>query len=342
MKTIRFLIFFVLAFLIAQPMLLAIDDEDSRYQDTPQAGTFKISDILKEPVENLELELFAGSSLGYDDNIYLYHHDKVGSFFNESIFSAEAKYPMPIWNWIKLKMGYDFTHIMNFRNSDADLFNNIVSGGIETILYDLFTVDANYRLDFVRYPKDNQSNYLANEIEVGAKHDITDWISHRVSWEVMSKDFDRRKAWNHLYTIKLGDREDTRHTFEHEAVVTLFNRSLLKLSNKIYYNDSNFDFLDYYDYHAYKTSGSLIHLLTNKLSGRLNLSYQRKVYDQRTVSDKDKTQHDHLFTYGGSLLYDIIPSVSLVLNYTYRRNYSNENDQQYSGSIVTTGIYYSF
>lgn len=339
MRKIKFLMVLVCAILLTYPAF-AVEDEDERYPTI--AEPLNLSEMIKEPVENLELEFFAGSGIGYDDNIFLDHYDKVTSFFTETLFSAEAKYPMPVWDWIKLKLGYDLTHILYFRNSDADLFDNIVKGGIETILFDIFTLDVEYNLDFVKYPKDKQGNYLGNQVEAGIKYDITDWLYHRLGYQFLYKDFDRRKTWNRLLTIQLGDRRDRRHTFESEAGLTLFDSTLLKVSNKLYFNNSNDEYLDYYDYYAYKITSSLIQIITDKLSGRASFGYQRKSYDGRDVSDKNEAERDHLFIYGGSLLYDITPALSAGLNYTYRRNFSNENDQQYAGSIISTGIYYSF
>ncbi len=342
MKKIKFLVICLISmFLFASP-LLAVEDEDVRYPGLAGQEPFQLSDMIREPIDNLELDLFAGSSLGYDQNVYLDHYDRVSSFFTENIFSADARYPMPVFDWIKLRLGYDVTHLKYFRDSDADLLNNIVKGGVETVLYDVFTFDALYTLDIVNYPNDEQSDYYGQQIEVGATHDITDWLYQRISWQYLMKDYTKRKARSRIFTAKLGDREDTRHTFEHDAGLTIFDSTMLKLTNKIYVNDSNYDYNAQYEYGAYKITGSLIHLITDRISGRASFGYQMKDYQHRNISDAQEKQLDHLFIYGGSLLYDITPALSLGVNYTYRRNVSNENSQQYGGSVISSGLYYSF
>ena len=125
--------------------------------------------------------------------------------------------------------------------------------------------------------------------------------------------------------------------------VTHFGKLFVKVKNRYYFNESNDEYMDYYDYQAERVNLYTAYPLTEKLSVLLSGGYQYKDFKSRTITtDADKKEHDHLMTLGSGINYKILPSFYISANYTYRQNYSNDPMQEYSGSVSTAGINYFF
>ncbi|MFH1848012.1 MAG: hypothetical protein ABH825_02195, partial [Candidatus Omnitrophota bacterium] len=118
----------------------------------------------------------------------------------------------------------------------------------------------------------------------------------------------------------------------------------LKLKNQYFQNDSNDQYLDYYDYSAYRVDATVVMpLVFKQLYGLVNLGYQYRDYDDRTtVDDSTKTQKDDLYSIVAAVIYDLNDAFSVSLNYTYNQNESNESYEEYSGSTLSLGAHYAF
>lgn len=344
---ILFLSFLLMGLYIPPLSILAVEDVEEQY---PTVGRKKsveedilkdiIPTLIRKKIGKLKVDISASVTGGYDANVNLDRYDEDGSIFMQESVAIYGKYP--ISNIFTLRGGYDLTSIKYFKFSEPDLLDNILTVGIDTKIADNFLWSVDYMADFVGFPHDKFSEYTLNQIETSLRHDITDWLYQKIGYQFFYKHYPKWKIRNNLGSFRLGDREDTRNTVVHQLGLYIGDKTFLKTENKLYYNDSNEAYLDYYDYRALKTKATVTHLITDKLYGSANFAYQYKAYNKRGVSDNVFDQRDHLFIYGGSVFYDVIPSVSVGVSYDFRKNYSNENVQRYEDHIISSGIYCAF
>jgi hypothetical protein len=138
-------------------------------------------------------------------------------------------------------------------------------------------------------------------------------------------------------------RRDERSVLRHEMGAYVGNVAKLKCINEYYWNESNFQYLDYYDYMSYRIGGSLITVLMPKVFGTTNFYYTRRRYDSRTLSDNNQsTQRDNLYTVTGSIIYDMTKDLSFFASYSHSENHTNEPLEQYVDTLYTVGANYSF
>jgi len=137
-------------------------------------------------------------------------------------------------------------------------------------------------------------------------------------------------------------RRDNRNQMNYEIGLHLFNKAILRTTIEFYKNNSNYQFMDYYDYWSFKVRPSFIYSITKNLYTSASFSYQQRRYDDRLSSNNDQHVQDNTYVFNTSILYDLSKSFTVAINYSYRENVSNDSLQKYSGSIVTGGLYYSF
>jgi len=289
----------------------------------------------------IELDFFAGVLQGYDNNVDL-NPDRNADGFLQTSIDTDLAYNFT--DDFRFKLGSDITNILYYQFNDADLLDIYTTLGFETDLYLLdfkFTLDTNYGFDVVYFPFDEDGTYLGNEVNVSAKHYINDSIYYKVGYFFLHKYFTSNKALGSNGNTTDDLRKDSRNGFDCEFGI-YFEKAVLKLKGHIFYNESNDLYYDYYDYWSWRLKPSVILLLTNKLYTIASFAYEQRNYDDRLSTKNNETVYDDTYTLNGSLLYDITPTFTLAVNYSYRENASNEPLQKYSGSIITAGAYFTF
>jgi len=339
---------FVIAAIFAAPAL-AVDNEDGQYSTVDvkpikkeEAVKYIIPTLVKKKYGNLNLGLSASIVGGYDTNVNLNRYDEDGSFFMQETLGLYADYIVS--DGLKVRGGYDFTSIKYTHFSDPNLLDNMFNIGADLDLTDTLVYSLDYTVDFVDFPHDKISQYTMNMFETAIRHNITDWLYHKLTYELFYKHYSNWKPRNDWgIIVDQRDRNDIRNTLTHQIGAFIGDKTFIKSENKVYWNDSNELFLDFYDYVSYKTKASLTRLITNKLYGTASFAYQYRSYDQRSVSDRGyKDQRDHLFVYSATLFYDIFPSISIGTSMDFRDNNSNENQQKYEDFVVSSGVYCVF
>lgn len=247
-------------------------------------------------------------------------------------------------NDIRLKAENDTTYIKYYRINDADLLDIYNTIGLEADMFDeLFTLGADYALDLVIFPHDEDGTYIDNQARVYMEQDIIfNLLYHEAGYEFSIKNYSHNKVLGSNKTRTSELREDLRHTVDYEVGMYLFNRAILKAKLEFYRNDSNYQYFDFYDYWSFKVRPSFILMLTKKLYTSSSFTYQQRLYDDRLSSEDNEHVYDDTYSFNVSVLYDVSKSLTLAVNYSYRENSSNDPLQKYSGSIITGGVYYAF
>jgi len=275
---------------------------------------------------------------GYDNNASL-DSSKQHDTFTQNTFGLGAEYKLSDSSKIKCRL--DETDITYWEYTDASLLDAAAAIGLEGNPNDNLILYAGYEFDILYYLKNERSNYLGHRGEISLKHLISDVFYQKIGYDYLFKEYSERQARDAAGT-RTKDREDSRHTIKYEIGAYPTDKILLKAKSFYFYNDSNDQYLDYYDYNAYKAALSVIYLITEKFYAYANGGYEFRDYKNRNVLNKNKDQEDDIWTASCALFYDLTESVSLGANYSYRENSSNDGSQEYAGSIVSAGVYYAF
>jgi len=351
----------ILLTLVFNPVVFAQGDKDIKRED--KVSTFNAMnyfdatmakvekalspvDVLTGPIKsklrdnNIDLNFFAGALQGYDNNVNL-DPDRKKDTFTDISLNTEVFY-----NYtpdIRLKVENDSTGIIYYNVTSADLVDIDTRAGLEVdLMDDRFTLGGDCAFDYVLFPNDKDGTYMGYELSGFLKNYMTPTIYHRIRYKWLLKYYSHDKTINGSKKRTDENRQDDRNAVDYEIGWYIQDRFILKTNFELYYNNSNYQYFDYYDYWSFRLRPSIIFMITKKLSTSGSITYQRRNYNDRLSTENDTHVKDNTLSFNVSLLYDISRSFTVAINYSYRENYSNEPLQRYSGSMATAGVYYSF
>lgn len=303
-------------------------------------------EVLTDPVKrhlrknNINLDFFGGVLQGYDNNVNL-DPDRKKAGFLETSLDTEITYNYT--DDIRLKVENYTTNVLYYDATDADLLDIYNKAGLEADIFDdMLTVGADYGLEFVIFPNDEDGTYLGNQAGIFIKHNISPNLYHKLGYKYLHKGFAHDKTLNSTPLRTSSLRKDNRHSFDYEAGFYFLDRAIIKTSVELYHNDSNYEYFKYYDFWSFKIKPSVILKIMDKLYASSSFSYRQRRYEDRRSSQHDAHVYDDTYSFNASLLYELTKSFTFAVNYSYRENVSNDPLQKYSGSIITGGLYYSF
>jgi hypothetical protein len=237
---------------------------------------------------------------------------------------------------------FSMTNVGYYNITDINILDSVIDATIERKVFGKFTLAAGYVFESLYFPHDSDGTFIKNEVNVSIKQAITRNIYQKFTDRLQFRDYLHNKVQDGN-GIPLSDlRSDVREVLEHELGAYPGKNTKVKFVNQVYFNYSNYQYLDYYDFLNYKTGFGLTHFFTKKLSTVSGVYYQRRNYDSRTCSDKEKHEKDNLYLVSTSLLYDISKNASVFFNYSHSENHTNEPLERYSDTIYSAGLYYSF
>ncbi|KPK42240.1 MAG: hypothetical protein AMJ78_03250 [Omnitrophica WOR_2 bacterium SM23_29] len=340
-----FLSIFLLAGSNPQTKAAEVLEEETtpKYLGAAQKKAYEKAEVVKG-TKVFKTKYFFAAAQGYDNNVNLDSQRK-GDTFSEGIFDAEAIYPITgRWDVFGGVGVHDITY---WDVTDASLVDTDLRFGFEGKFFGTVTLTALNDFEIIEYPYNEDGSYIGDKVGFKIKHLLPKTylpatFFHSFGYEYFYKNYMDRKASNGYGAKSPNDRVDKRHTLDCEFGA-YFKKAMLKFSGEYYFNDSNDQYLSYYDYQSRRIGLSLIYLLTDKMTAILSAGHQRKHFIHRiTRVDNTKLETDKIFTAGASIFYDIYKNVSLGLNYFYRENDSNDPIQEYSGSITSLGLYCRF
>ncbi len=322
------------------PSIFALTDVELRYPTVEVTQPTVPKKPAVKAAQKPSINMSASVLFGYDDNARLDHYDGVGSMFFQEAVGISGKYPVN--DTLAIRGSYDLTSINYLRTSDVDLMDNLFDVGVDKKIADNITWSFDYRPDIVGLPHDKLGKYTEHLFATSLRHDISKRIYQKITYEFSTKHYPKWQIRNNGGVFKFGKRNDLRNAVIHRLGLYLTDNIFLKEENEFYYNYSNEQYLEYYDYTSYITKTTLIHFTTKKLYEVANFSYQYIPYTKRTVSDQQEKERDNVFTFGGSVFYDFTSNLTVGTNFTYKRSLSNEGVNNYHDFIISSGIYCRF
>ncbi|MFQ5953179.1 MAG: hypothetical protein ACE5JK_07230, partial [Candidatus Omnitrophota bacterium] len=293
-----------------------------------------------QPYEKkLEVDISFEIQPGYDNNVDLNSKRRKDGFL-QSTANAEIDYPLT--ETMKVEGGVDlFTTIYYIYNVD-NIFDVAPYIELDWWITEDYRWQNKIMYDYFSYPNDKASTYSSVQLSTDMRQYLSDSVYHEIEYRYSERWYPDRKATRNDGIRDNADRKDNRNTIKYTigaSSATLY----LKLSNELYHNNSNDNFMDYYDYLVYRVRPSITYFFTDNIFANTNFSYKLILYDDRRVRENtERTVRDNTFTWGTSLFYDLTKNIMLGVTYVYTENVSNEPFNKYSGSIASGGVYYTF
>ena len=301
----------------------------------------KTLEIRKLPPKESSYKLSNRAALffGYDSNANLSSIRK-GDLFEEFLYSVD--FTKPFLGDMKATFDYDLD-VLNYNEKTdvSNILNHIRLGLHKDFL--ICSSGFGYDVGMLYYPNNEDGNFIFHRGFFYLKKDISNKTYHKLEFQYGLKDYRDERALAHtINTYKDDDRFDKRSSAEYSVASLIFPELLIRWRAKFSLNDSNAQFLDFYDYKSYKTSLSLYYKLLERVSLQSTFTYIRKKYDERTVVQGAYRQRDNLYSATVGAVYKLDEINSLSLHYTYRENFSNDFFGDYSESIISFGWRCSF
>jgi opacity protein-like surface antigen len=316
---------------------LCADEEDTRdkHKDLQQPVVQKPAITSSGIKDKLSYNFYIGALEGYDNNVYL-DPGRKGDTFDQVMADAVVRYRLN--DNLNLKARYDFTSITYHKFTDVSMLDNQISASFEYFPQNRLRIEAGYLVDFVNYLKGKDSDFMKDGPFAGMRYYINKKTYIGGMYQYNTYDYRARKTRDSLNQITDITRKDKRNTVMAEFA-TYMGKLFVKIKNTYFWNNSNYEYLDFYDYNSERINLYTAYPITDKLTVLLNGGYQRRDFKSRTtIKDPNKKEHDNIMMLGGGLSYKLLPSCSISLNYSYRQNYSNDPVQEYSGAIGTIGV----
>jgi len=278
---------------------------------------------------------------GFDNNVYL-DSSRKGDMFEEFLFSSSAAKMLNPFIRGKLSYFVDYLNYNEFR--DASSLYNRFAASIEKMC-GAGSIGTEASLAYLYYPNYDLGNALFYKGELYVKHPY--WFLKKAEGKAFAhfgiKDYQNAQALNDdLGRYLDNERLDKRYGFGYEIAGFMSKKTYLIFNLMAEKNDSNAQYVDYYDYILYRTFLEFDYRIIKRWYLLTALGMERRYYQSRTVTLRDYKQHDNLYTANIGLLYRLTRDKSVTLNYGYRQNQSNEPLEEYSESMVKAGIEFRF
>ena len=286
-----------------------------------------------------KVQFLFGQSVGYDNNVFL-DSRRDEAAFSQTFF--KATYTNPLNKKTKGILSYELMALLYPDAVDASLIKNGFYGGFENKLADKVTLSSGLGFVIYDYPYSGGDDFLDYKANIKVKHDLPMKMFHALRYEFLFRDYSERRIRTISGATSEKKREDNRYTVGYELGKYL-KKDLLKGDIQYYYNDSNETYLKYYTYDSVLFGPSWTHLFNNKLFSYMSFLREWRDYRTRTISQNAGFKEwDRTYIITSALYYNLRKDLTLNLNYTYRENWSNEPTSTYSGSLITTGLFYKF
>jgi hypothetical protein len=320
---------------IILPVLADEEDTRDKHKGLQQPVIQKPATTASGVKDGLSYNFYIGASEGYDNNVYL-NSSRKGDIFDQVMADAVFRYRLN--DRLNIKARYDLTSLTYHRFTDVNMFDNQVSASLEYYPQNRLKFEAGYIVDFVDYLKGSGSDFIMDGPFAGLRYYIDKRSYIGGIYQYNTYDYRSRKTRDISNQVAGITREDKRNTVIAEFA-TYMGELFVKVKNTYFWNDSNDQYLDFYDYNSQRIGLYTAYPVTEKLALLLSGGYQRKDFKSRTtIKDPAKKEHDNIMMLGGGVCYKILPACSISINYSYRQNYSNDPMQEYSGGIGTIGV----
>ncbi len=287
------------------------------------------------------VKVSVSTAYGFDDNAGLSSARQSDSFAQES---ATVRYKKLLNAKSQLRLGYSALNVNYFDATDQNILSQQASAGLNVILAPEWMWENEYTFQHLDFTRNEAVTQYSNGLRTGLLRKLSKRASAGAGFTVAGTQYENKKTRSGDGLFSADDeRTDGRWGLDAKFNYKLHPKLLMNLGGMAYWNDSDDQFHDYYDYASYKLLGGLSWLMSERWISFWRLSYERREYDSRPLKNNaDKQQSDDAMTAGVSVFYKVDKNLSVGSTYTYRQKWSDEPSQEYSGALGTLGLYYNF
>ncbi len=320
----------------------AVDEQiTDRYPSTSQPPE-KIKEVEEDvPFERKLTEItgFVDLQQGYDNNVDL-NSQRHKDGFLQGTANIDVKYEQA--DNLKLRAGVDLFEAIYYKHNVNNLLDVSPYAGFDLEITPEIISRNRVMFEYFSYPNKKESTFSGIVLTSYLRHYISRTLYQEVGYEYIRRWYPDKKVALHEAQEGNIDRGDERYRVKYN-VGMYSDRFFVRLSNEFARNNSNYTYQEYYDYWYYRVKPSIMYFFTEKLYTAVGVIYKRTKYkDRRSTDDPTKIVIDNTVICDATLYYDITSGMTFGLTYAYSENFSNDPYQQYSGSVVSGGIYYSF
>ncbi len=275
---------------------------------------------------------------GYDRNPNLIGTRK-GSGFTEQDFGLG--YVHQLGSRVIYRLTGNTRYVNYYKFSNLNSFAPTLRGETAIELSPHFFIESEYDARWFWRPDDAQGNFNEQEVKVGVKHYlIPKRLYHEPSYIFQYRNFTKAKARLTDGSPGPDGRNDTTHRLDYEIGVHLMPQLLFSVHNQYGRNDSNDQFLDFYDYSFYQVTPSVTWEVSKPLLAVVGVQFQRNNYDNRAV--RGMAEREDFTAFFGSLFYHVTENASVGFHWVYSKDDSTLPELEYQDSSLSLGVHIHF
>ncbi len=286
------------------------------------------------------LDSYIQLSGGYDTNPRLTSIRK-GDSSGDLRYTLFYKQRLKHEFYLNFNYNVDITGYSKFKEL-SNLLNDVVLS-VDKVINKYFGFGAGYDYSDFFYPSGKLSDYYFHKGFIYLRNTITKNFYHQLTLEYGYKVYTNQKAL--AYTIDTYQdmyRHDYRQAVNYTIGAQWAQKVFVNFHTKFSINDSNALFENYYDYKSWEFSPFVNYLINDKFSVYLTVTDKAWYYKSRQVSNQSLTRWDNTLTVSTGLRYKLNPKNTLMLDYSYNDNVSDDQTAEYLGHTFTAGWQHRF
>ena len=232
-------------------------------------------------------------------------------------------------------------YVNYYKFANENLFEQTLRGEGAVELTPHFFVESEYAACWFWKPHDAQGDFIEQEVKTGLKHYlIPRRLYHKPSYIFQYREFTKAKARVSSGDPSTSGRHDTTHRLDYEIGVHPTQWLLFQIHNQYGRNDSNDQFLDFYDYSFYQVTPSVTWEIAKPLFLVTGVQFQHNHYDDRAV--RGSAERENFTAFFGSLFYHVTENASIGFHWVYAKDDSNLPELRYQDSSLSLGVHLHF
>ncbi len=326
------------------PEAVAIDEQiTDRYPSATASPKQKIKEAgeeyVYEPETRTSFTGYVDMQGGYDNNVDLDSQRNKDGFI-QTTANVDIAYEQT--ENLKLRTGLDLFNSTYFNYNRNNLLDTSPYIGFDYKFAPNIISKNRIIFDYYWFPTEEEDTFYGPALSTSLRHYFANNFFQEAGFEYLWRWYTKQKVVLSNLSTGSDKRYDSRYRVQY-TVGYYSNRFIAKLRNEFSQNNSNYEYENYYDYWRWRVKPSVMFFFTDKFYTDVSLIYRYTDYSDRLATDNASEKvHNNTYIINASFYYDITKDITWGITYSYSENLSNDPYEKYSGSVVTSGIYYSF
>ena len=326
------------------PEVRAVDEQiTDRYPSATPAPKQRIKEAKEEiaytPEKRTKISGYIDVQGGYDNNAGL-DPERYEDGFIQTTANVDIAYEQT--ENLKIRTGLDLFNSLYFNYNRNNLLDTSPYIGFDYKFAPNIISKTRFIFDYYWFPTEKEDTFYGPQVSTSLRHYFANSLFQEAGFEYLWRWWQKQK----IILSDLSDGAKNRYDNRYRVQYTLghyTDRYIVKLKNEFSQNFSNYEYQDYYEYWRWRIKPSVMYFFTKKFYTDLNLIYRYTNYRGRVATDNPGEKvYNNTYILNATLYYDFTEDLTLGVTYSYSENRSNDPYEKYSGSIVTSGVYYSF